>query len=207
MTAAARKQASEAQLRRLGVAVNEHLPEIEPLEALSPRSSEEVVRRAFVLSHVIGVGYGRSGREMLGWLADAGLQAHLTPNESKLLNKPRLTPGEKAWAAWQAAAVHACAWALQLEPMEPLAPCPPTLAMRFPPRTNPGVALPTAALRSASEVHAHADLYYRLHGAARDAALHGHPFALAEPEVAMRRRALEWMVGIAREWDDVPLDT
>ncbi len=207
MTTAALKRASEIQLQRLGIAVNEHLPEIEPLAELSPRLPADVVRRACVLSHVIGVGYGRSGKQMLSWLADAGLQTYLTPNESNLLGKSRLTLEEKAWAAWHAAAVHACAWALQIESMEPMTPCPESLAAHFPPRMNPSLALQGTGLRHASELHACADLYYRLHWAARDAALTGHSLALAEPEIAMRRKALDWIIGLPHEWDDIPLDT
>ena len=207
MTPAALKRSNEDALARLGIAINPHLPEIEPVAELTPRSATDVVLRTFVLSHFILAGYGHSGQEVLDWLGQADLQQHLTPIEANFLAKPRLTTTEKAWAAWHAASVHACAWALQLENMEPLQSCPETLAGRFPSRTNPRSALQVAALRPIKEIHACADLYYRLHWAARDALLTGHPFVLPEAEVAMRRRSLDWISGLPYEWDDVPNDT
>src|SRR5688572_7077671 len=103
------KLASERRLRALGVMVNEHLPTIEKAVELKPRAALQVSARACSLSHVIGVGYGRSGKEMFGWLTEAGLAGELTPREKEFLMQRKYSEQDRAWAAWQAAAVHSCA--------------------------------------------------------------------------------------------------
>lgn len=198
------KRASEVRIRALGVIVNEHLPTIEEPAELTPRSALDVSLRACVLSHVIGVGYGRSGKEMYGWLIEAGLVGALTLREKDLLTQNKYSEQDRAWAAWQAAAVHSCAWALGLEEMEPLGECPDTLASHFPPKTGPKVG---ATLRSFAEIYAEADLYYRLHWATRQARLEGTGFPRPEIEIQLRRQSLDWIIGLRYEWDDVPSDT
>jgi hypothetical protein len=141
---------------------------------------------------------------MLEWLAEAGLASGLTPREKEFLMQRKYSEQDRAYAAWQAAAVHACACALGLEDMEPLGECPDTLASHFPPRTGPKS---TDALRSFTEMYAEADLYYRLHWAARQARLEGADFPRPEIEIQLRRQSLDWIVALPYEWDDVPSDT
>jgi hypothetical protein len=207
MNAANAKRESEQLLRKLGVEVNDSLPTIEEPAELSPRSAQEVATRAWVLTHVIGVGYGRPGKEMLDWLGEAGLTAGLTPRELSFLEQKNYTDRDRAWAAWQFSAVHGCAWALGLVDLEPLGRCPDALASHFPPKTNPESAIESARLRPHPEIYAKADLLYRLHWAARQARLQGSSFPLQEIEVQLRRQSIDWIAGLPYEWDDVPSDT
>ncbi len=198
------KLASEKRLEALGVMVNEHLPVIENSTELIPRSAQQVSTRAHVLSHVICVGYGRSGREMRDWLTEAGLASELTPREAAFLKKRKYSEHDRAWAAWQFASAHSCAWALALEQMDPLGDCPNTLASHFPPKTRPR---PDASLRDFEAIYAEADFYYRLHWAAKQSRLQGCSFPRPEIEIQLRRQSLDWIVGLPYEWDDVPADT
>ena len=198
------KLASEARLAAMGVNVNRHLPMIEEPAELTPRSALEVSSRACVLSHVIGVGYGQSGKEMHEWLTEAGLAGKLTPRERDFLKQTKYSDRDRAWAAWHFAAVHACAWALGLEEMDPLGECPNTLASHFPPRTGAKLG---SSLRPFEEIYAEADFYYRLHWAARQARLEGGDFPRPEIEIQLRRQSLDWIVGLPYEWDDVPAHT
>jgi hypothetical protein len=207
MNAASAKRESERLLKKLGVTVNESLPTIEEPVDLSPRLAQDVAARAWVLFHVIGVGYGRTGKEMLESLKKAGLEQHLTPGELRFLQQEKYTDRDRAWAAWQSAAVHGCAWALGLVELEPLGGCPDTLASHFASKANPKTAIESAKLRDRSEIYAKADLLYRLHWAARQARLEASPFPLQEIDVQLRRHSLDWIVGVPYEWDDVPLDT
>ncbi len=198
------KLANEARLRLLGVTINEDLPTIEDPSELEPRSARDVSARACVLSHLVGVGYGRSGAEMLKFLAEATLTVDLTPREEIFLKQEKFSDHERAWAAWQFAAVHGCAWALGLVEMNPLGECPDTLAAHFPPRRG---AVVGAKLRAFEQIYSEADLYYRLHWAARQARLAGNEFPLSEIEIQLRRQSLDWIVGLPYEWDDMPSDT
>src|SRR5260221_4290194 len=106
------------------------------------------------------IGYGRYGKEMLEWLTEAGLTGKLTPREKDFLKQKKYSDQERAWAAWQFASQHACAWTLGLEEMEPLGECPDTLTSHFPPKKRPN---PSASLRSFADIYAETDFYYRLH--------------------------------------------
>ena len=199
------KNLSETRLRNLGIRINEYLPIIERIDSLKLRSSSEVVLRACVLSNIIGTGYGRSGSDILKILKDQDLEKHLTPNEVIFLAQSEYSNHDKARAAWNSAAVHSLAWALNLESMDPLKDCRDTLASHFLPIV--GKAAKSAALRPLDEIYKETDFYYRFHWAARDARLYGQPFPRPEIEVALRRQALEWIISTSIEWDNVQLDT
>lgn len=58
MNAADAKRENDKRLEALRVVVNPHLPAIEEPAELKPRSAQDVAARVWVLSHIIGVGYG-----------------------------------------------------------------------------------------------------------------------------------------------------
>jgi hypothetical protein len=200
------KSSSEKRLHALGVRVNPHLPLLEEKANLSPRSASAVCARAFVLSFVIGVGYGRSGSEMLDGIRQADLADHLSPAENKFLGQTRYTKQNRAGAAWLAEAVQACAWALGYLPLHPLEGASDDLASLFL-DVDAQQRISVAQLRPFPELYAEADFHYRLHWAARQAGLDGTEFPLPEIAVEMRRRALDWIIGVPEEWDDISTDT
>jgi hypothetical protein len=199
------KQHNESRLTELGIRVNQYLPPIEPIEDFSVHTAIEIVTRAYVLSNVIGIGYGRSGDEILDKLIKENLEQALTPNEKNFLVRSNYTEREKALTAWNIASVHGLAWALGLEEMNPLTNCPDSLASHFLPAITERAC--NAMLRPLKEIYMETDFYYRFHWAARDARLHNQPFPRPEIEVAMRRKSLEWATNTRLEWDDISLDT
>lgn len=207
MKAADVKRENDKRLEALGVAVNAHLPTIEEPAELKPRSAQDVATRAWVLSHIIGVGYGRTGKEMLEWLTRAGIQASLTPRERDFLKQRKYTDHDRAWAAWFAEAVHGCAWALGLVELEWLGGCPDDLVKHSRPNVDPRPSISAATLRPFDELYVQADAHYRLHWAARQARLTGSDFPQPEIAIQMRRHSFDWIVGLPYEWDDIPLDT
>ena len=131
MNASDVKLRNEQLLQDLGVAVNPALPQIEQPSQLRPRSPQQVATRAWVLSQVIGVGYGLSADNVLDRLRAVDLLDFLTPRERALLQKPKFSHSDKAWATCLAEAVHGCAWAMGLLDTGPLEKCPPTLTSQF----------------------------------------------------------------------------
>jgi len=206
MNASQAKQQNDRWLQQQGLPFNPSLPVIEEPSELRPRSAQKVATRAYVLSHVIGVGYGRTGDEMMDFLRDADLLDDLTFEERKFLKKSRYIQSDRSWSACQAEAVHGCAWALGLVSTAPMDACPDTLASLFP-RGNPHADIATARLRSFDEIYLRADLNYRLHWAARQARFEGAQFPLPEAYIQLRRHALDWIIGLPYDWDDIPLDT
>jgi hypothetical protein len=207
MNASEAKQLNEQWLRDSGITVNPALPQIEEPTQLRPRSAEKVATRAWVLSHVMGVGMGRTADEVLDQLRAAELMDFLTPRERNLLRKPRFGHSDKAWAACLSEAVHGCAWALGLLNTGPLEKFPAAVASHFPRGSDPFPSIHAAHLRNFDEIYLRADLNYRLHWAARQARFDGAPFPFPEAYLQPRRHAVDWIVGVPHDWDDVPLNT
>jgi len=207
MNSSEAKELNEHWLRDSGVAVNPALPQSDEPAELTPRSAGKVATRAWVLSYVLGVGLGRSADEVLDQLRAVELLDFLTPRERNVLRKPKLTHSDRAWAACLTEAMHGCAWAMGLVETGPLEKCPPTLASHFPHGNNPFPSIRAARLRSFDDIYLRADLNYRLHWAARQARFDGSPFPFPEAYIQARRHAIDWIVGIPHDWDDMPLDT
>lgn len=204
---AARRQ-SEAQLRAMGVRVNPHLPTIEDPSELSPRSASAVAGRAFVLNYVIGIGHGQAGSAMLALIEKHGIAEHLSPEERALLGQSHYSEYEAASAQWLAEAVQACAWALGLTELRPLEHCDDNLASRFMGSSVPTLErIASSTLQPFDQLYAQADLHYRLHWAMVQSRLDCNPLPQKEVFVQLRRRTLDWIIGVPYEWDDIPTDT
>jgi Domain of unknown function (DUF4272) len=207
MNALLAKQDSEAWIAAAGVAINHDLPCFDEPSALTIREPREVAIRAWVMAHVVYLGYGNTGEQMLSLLRGARLDEYLTPNELSVCTSATLSDEQKAWAAWLCEAVHGCAWALRMVETEPLDDCPNTLAHMFPVATDPWPSIEAASLRGHEKIYQRADTMYRLHWAAVDARFSGRAMPVPEPAILMRRHSLEWIVGAPQDWDEVPLDT
>lgn len=204
----AAKMQSEDQLRSLNVLVNPNLPVIEAPSDLAPRSPSAVAGRAFVLSYVVGIGYGRSGSEMLARIQEFGIAAHLSPLERDFLAQASYSESDTAWASWLGEAAQSLAWALGYVELHPLRLSSDELAAHFlSPEIVPLQQIESATLRPFDQLYAQADLHYRLHWAARQARLARKPFPQPETCIEMRRRSLDWIIGAPNEWDDIPSDT
>jgi hypothetical protein len=206
MNASDVKKQNEQRLRELGVPVNPALPQIEQPAELRPRPPQQVATRAWVLGYVMGVGFGRSADDVLDQLRATDLLDFLTPRERALLRKPKFTHSDRAWSACLSEAVHACAWAMGLLDTGPLEKSPSTLASHLP-HGDPHPSIRAARLRAFDDLYIRADLNYRLHWSARQSRFDGSPFPLSEAHVQLRRHALDWIVGMPYDWDDIPLDT
>ena len=72
---------------------------------------------------------------------------------------------------------------------------------------GPAAFIASAALRPFEEIYRQADLHYRLHWAARNARLTGAEFPVTEGFIRERRKALDWVIGVEPDWDEIPSDT
>lgn len=202
------KARNEALLQRLGFVVNTALPEIEPLQELEPRTPRAVAERAIVLANIAATGYGRPPADSLRDLERIGLMSSLTRIERDHFRKRDYSDAERGWAQWLIEAVNACSWCLEkTHDLAPLSLPSDELHEIFILCPDPQKFISTARLRDLAEIHEYADLYYRAHWAARDARLAGEPCPLVESVPFMRRWALDWVVGLPYEWDDIPHDT
>ena len=202
------KAANDATLSSWGIPVNKFLPRLEAEADLSPQSAVSVARRCMIMSHVIGIGYGGNADELREAAETWGLMDFASAHERDMLSRTTHTEQERINATWQVECLQSFAWCLGLAELEPLRQCDEDLVNKFPlPYTDPTDFIASATLRPFAEIYSQADLHYRLHWAARNARLTGVSFRVSEGFVQERRKALDWVIGVEADWDEVPSDT
>jgi hypothetical protein len=208
MTPAIAKTTSHEFLRRHSIEINEALPLIEVIEELKPQEARSVATRVVVLNHVIGIGFGADTSRLRASLEEFSLFEHASAQEQDLLSRQEHTKQEKDNTTWLTECVQSLAWCLGLVELEPFRRCDDDLANHFPrPFADPSGFISEATLRPLDEIYQQVDLHYRLHWAARNARLMGHRFSIDEGLISERRKALDWVVGVEQDWDEIPLDT
>ncbi len=202
------KSESITTLRSWSIPTVDHLPQLEAEADLSPQSAIDVARRCMILSHVIGIGFGGNATKLQEDATKWGLMPYASAHERDMLNKTTHTEQERINATWQVECMQSFAWCLGLADLEVLKHCDDDLASKFPaPFTDPAKFIASAKLRPFEEIYRQADLHYRLHWAARNARLAGVKFPVTEGFVTERRKAIDWVIGIEADWDEVPSDT
>ncbi len=208
MTPDAAKRQSHDFLSQFQLPINEALPLLESPAELSPQSSIDVARRASILTHIIGIGFGQPGSKLKQPLIDFALLQFASQSERNLLDAPTYTDQQKVNATWLVECMQAIGWCFNFVDLDPFAGCDDNLASHFPPPfTDPADFIETASLRSFSEIYQQADLHYRLHWAARDCRLKQLPCRIKEGVIQERRKALDWVIGVDVNWDEIPMDT
>ena len=195
-------------LRSWDVPTIDHLPTLEEESDLSPPAAIDVARRCVVLNHVIGIGFGGHAPTLAEALYRWGLMPYTSDRERDLFSRSEHTDQEKINATWQVECVQSFAWCLGLADMKVFEGCDDDLSSKFPgPFVDPRPFIESARLRPFEEIYRQADLHYRIHWAARSARLNGTEFIVPEGLVGERRKALDWVVGVESDWDEVPGDT
>lgn len=195
-------------LRSWDIAVIDHLPTLEVESELSPQAAIDVARRCIVVLHIVGIGFGGNARKLRDALEAFGLMDYASAHEKDMLSRDEHTEQEKIDVQWLGEAMQGFAWSLELADLAPLEHCDDDLASRFPaPFADPADFIRAAALRPFDEIYRQADVHYRLHWAARNARLSGVDFPVAEGLIWERRRALDWVIGVEVNWDEMPSDT
>jgi hypothetical protein len=101
---------SEKYLASKGLSVNPHLPTLEDPSTLQPPSAKDIARRAFVLSHIIGLAYDIKPAQLKKSLEKWSLWPYVTPSEARLLSGNTASKQERINASWLPDAVQSLAW-------------------------------------------------------------------------------------------------
>jgi len=202
------KKRSEIRLKKLGIQVPVHLPEIESDDELKPKGAHEVAKKICALGYVIGMGYGACTNDLISKIEKYSLSKSVSPFEwDRLKNPSLLTEQDKINFKWLAECVYAFTWCLSLLELKPLEQCPNNLADLVPPGVPPDVFIDSKSLRDWTELKQEADFYYRFHWYTRECRLTGKESPIGEGIITERRRALDWVIGVSDDWDDMPSDT
>lgn len=198
---------NEARLDAAGIAVNAALPYIESSDDVAPRSSAEVAQMLVALSYTIRIGYGYPISDAKARLTSLNLLDILGSTTLEIINTGKPTEQQKIDLIWQAEAAQAIAWALDLADLDNTQPCDKDLADRLPFGDGEKQFIQTAHRRSVDDIQEQVDLVYLMHWYAVNCRLTGKDCTLNESVVRERRRALDWIYGVAEDWDEIPMDT
>jgi hypothetical protein len=198
---------SRAFCAKRGVDFNPSLPFLDSPEEYSPPDPTAVAARSLVLGYVVCAGHGAPVADVRRNLDHYGLWNSASPAEQELLSRDTLSRQQVIEATWQVECIQVCAWALNLANLDHFRQCDDGLASLFPIQVDPTFFLRSARLRAHTELYQECDLVYCLHWAARDASLNGTKTPVSLEIIQERRRAIEWLVGSERDWDDISMDT
>ena len=201
------KKKNTKYLSSIGIEVPSHLPQIESLDEVNPRSAQDIASRLSALAYVIGLGFGAKSNELVEYLDKYELMPYVSNYEKGLLQQDIINDQDKINMSWLTECAQALAWCIGLVNLDHFKHCDDDLAQKIPFKTDPGEFIARAKLRPIKEIQEESDLLYRLHWYARDCGLTGRECKLSEGIISERRKAIDWAYGVEEDWDEVPMDT
>lgn len=201
-------KAKNAQyLESLKIPVNKHLPTIESLAEVSPRTAQDVAKRACAMSYVVGLAFRADPQPLIERLKSYSLWDFVTGREKSLLEAEDVTQAEEDELGWLPEGIMALAWSLGLIEMDNFEYCSDDLASKFPFNVDPSDFITKVKLRPLAEIQAQSDLLYQMHWAAVHMRLKGMEMPFDEGVIYERRRAIDWVYGVEEYWEDIPMGT
>ena len=203
-----------ARLEAMGFHVSPSLP-IDPLRSLRPEAEIRGRMRALhaLVTHVLAGEDQVPEARLRDVVERDGLRAHLTPEESTVLDMPKdvAQEAQSQTIGWRFENIWPLAWAMGFE-----ATPSPELGQLMGDRVRDMFAFIEAGetdLRTAETVGALEDLFYCAHNSVRSAQLGGDTVPEGYDPVAdggcvhERRHALTWMMSPDVAWEDTDLST
>lgn len=205
------KAASEKKIISQGGQICDWLPYIEPT---SLRDPYQVTARALILNAMVNIHFGAPTRIISDWIAKHDLLDSLSAVEKRILetNESDLGEQDKINLYWYIEALWSFMWAMDLvSELDFTQPIPDNMASMCPnlqENEGPEKFSEVEELRAYDQIYKERDLAYRVMWWARQMSLTGESDPRFDLSRSMeRRRALEWIMDAALDWDDVPLDT
>jgi hypothetical protein len=194
-------------LSSIGIEVPEHLPQIEGLDEVKPRTAQDIAGRLSALSYVIGLGFDAKGQDLLEQLNKYNLMTYVSEYEKGLLSQGAIGKQDKINITWLTECAQALAWCIGLVKLDHSKQCDDDLAQKIPFKAEPNEFIQKAQLRPIAEIQEQSDLLYRMHWYTRNCGLTGQKCKLSGGIVSERRKAIDWAYGVEEDWDEVPMDT
>ncbi len=201
------KNKNTKYLSSIGIEVPNHLPLIESLDEVSPKTAQEIAGRLSALAYIIGLGFDAPGSDLREQLNKFHLMPFVSNFENELLHKDTIEHEEKVLMSWLVESAQALAWCIGVVSLDHFTHCDDDLAQKLPLYKDPSPFIRNARLRPISEIQEQSDLLYRMHWYARNCSHTGNECALNEGILFHRRKAIDWAYGVESDWDQVPMDT
>ncbi len=180
----------------------------------TPRTSEEIARRAIALHCIIAASHGVSKKDIIKWLQEERLWNELTPREVRFMTHDDNPDKEVSWMTWFVEAQVTLLWAIgKLNSLPSLTvKCDTALVVGAIPglfeSTTPFIE--SATLRSAVELDREEEELYDIRCQIEQAIKIGKAVSGGyDKDVAFfRHYGLSWVVGYCGQaWDEVTPDT
>ncbi len=201
------KSENTKYLASLGIEIPDHLPVVEDLDQVTPRSAKDIASRLSAIAYVIGLGFGADSKELSNYLAEYNLMPFVSGYEKRLLESDSIQEQDEINMTWLSEAAQSLAWCLGLVGLDHFKHCDDDLAEKIPFKVDPGEFITNSSLRPVAEIQQQVDLLYRLHWYAKNCRLTGIECELSESIISERRKAIDWAYGVEEDWDEVPADT
>jgi hypothetical protein len=208
----ARKERSNALLRKENIPYNDWLPVIETVEDSKRRTTEEVALRAIALCIVAVKAEGLEQEAVDEWIEMYDIKSVFTPDEKTFIDNANPSGHVRTQFAWRYECLWVMLWALNYidELKRPEDICDVAFAVKTIHEQGRDKFIQNSKLRAQKEILDAADLIYRYHWAVRDAHINGKeiPGELNGDVIMERHKALNWLIGYSdQEWDDITTDT
>ena len=187
---------------------NPHLPEIEPIDELDYRNAKEIAERILVLGYIYALTFDVEIQVIKEELVFYNLNKALSDYEKKLLSKSFLSKQEKADISWLPEAIEVLGWAIGLwTNILFMEQCDEDRqADNIPIKQDPDGFYRKAKLISKVEIYKMADLMYRMHWIAKRREI-GNLGTYSNDVYMERHKAINWIIGINNNWDEIQTDT
>ena len=176
----------------------------------TPRSAEEVARRAIALHCVVAVSHGVSKTDILKWLSDEKLYEELSPWERQFIEARENRRRDIIQATWRVEGQVALLWAIRkTEQMDEMtaqcktAPLVDAIPVLF---SSTADFIGSAMLRNTQEIEEEYERIYDIHSRLRN---NDERTAAFDAGVVQERHyAMNWITGYCGQaWDEITTDT
>jgi len=194
-------------LSSFNIEIPNHLPLIESIDEVNPRTAKEVASRLCAISYVLGLGFGAERTLLKIYLEGYKLMDFVSDYEKRLLEEENISEQDVINMTWLTEAVQSLAWCLGIVGLDNFKHCDDNLVEKIPLNIDPNQFINEAKVRPIIEIQEQADLLYRMHWYARNCRLIGKECNFSEGIVSERRKAIDWVYGVEENWDEIPMDT
>lgn len=202
------RNVSISRLSKFGISVPDHLPFIEDYNELKPQSEKAVFGKICSLGYIIGMGYTKETNKLIDLLTKYSLWPSVTPYQKERLENPnKISKKDENNFKMLAESVYALAWCINVLPIDYRKGCPENLAKITIPGNTPDNFIIGKKLRTFNEIYSEADFCYCLHWYEKECQLNNKNGILKEWIIRERRRAIDWVIGVAENWDNLESDT
>ncbi|MEE9411897.1 MAG: DUF4272 domain-containing protein, partial [Methylococcales bacterium] len=126
------KEKNTEYLASLQIEVPDHLPIIESLEEVNPRSPSDIASRLCALAYVIGLGFGAKASDLMEYLEKYNLIPFVSNYEKDLLSTDTIEEQDKLNMSWLTECAQSLAWCVGLVELDHFKHCDDDLAEKIP---------------------------------------------------------------------------